>query len=66
MNILVWSTLMFNLATAILAVWVFAFLIAGRTIAYDSANPLELGIAICILALTAVAIVLQTRRIIKN
>ena len=59
-------TLLFNVGTAVLAVWVFVMLVSGYTIVSDSNNLIELGISIAILLLTLVILIIQAKKTFTN
>jgi len=63
---IVWAALVFGIGTSILAVILFALLVGGNTIIYDGKNPIELSMAIAILIITILAVVLQTKLLIKG
>ena len=59
-------TLLFNIGTAALAVWVFVMLVSGYSIVSDSKNLIELAISIAILLLTLVILIIQAKKTLTN
>ena len=66
MNLFILCVLTANIASAVLAVWVFGILSQGIWIAPDSRNLLEFWIASVILVLTLVAWVVLFREMHKG
>jgi len=50
LDALIWIALTLSIGTGVLAVWVFGTLASGYMIGCDNLNPIELGLAITILA----------------
>ena len=65
-DILIFIALMMSLATGILAVWVFNYLVSGGAIVGDKYNEIELWLAISITALVLVALIGFTIRKLRG